>query len=401
MSKVIVVYIGCLLIAIHTQIRAQSTTIVMADSLAGVGNYSKAIKAYKTLPALSPLTALKIARAYKALGNSSAALDYYSQCVASNPDWVIATTEYAKLLINQRQFTLADSIFRQLTRRYPNNPDFYYQHGRILKTVGPQQYIDKGDTLVVRAKDAFAKAVSLDSTHQKAMYQLGLTYLKKQQYDKVEQLGNTALKTDATNVEILSLLAISYYTKGWNSEAIFYFEKLIALGQSTPYIHTRLARAYAKQGDYEKSIAEFAKVIQEEDKDPGIHLELARVYQRSGDYLKGIRHSEIALVLQSQPIDDTYYTLATLFKLNKEFQKAVTHYQLALQENPERIDAHYGIAVAADNYYKDKKEVLVLYEEFVAAFKDQTDVRNSYYVRLAQQRIDILTKEIFMAGTKD
>lgn len=401
MNRAVVVYICSLTLAIHAQIRAQSTTMAIADSLAGVGNYAKAINTYKSLPELNAMTALKIARAYKAIGNSSAALDYYNQCVTSNPDWVIATTEYAKLLINQRRFSRADSIFRQLSKQYPNNPDFYYQQGRILKIVGPKQYINQGDTLVVGAKDAFAKAVSLDSTHQKAIYQLGLIYLKKQQYDKVEQLGKTALKTDATNVEILSLLAISYYTKGWNSEAIFYFEKVLAQGQSTPYIHTRLARAYAKQGDYDKAIEHFAKVIEEEDKDAGIHLELARVYQRSGDYLKGIRHSEIALVLQSQPLDDTYYTLATLFKLNKEFQKAVTHYQLALQENPERIDAQYGIAVAADNYYKDKKEVLALYEGFVATNKDQTDVRSSYYLRLAQQRIDILTKEIFMAAIKD
>jgi tetratricopeptide (TPR) repeat protein len=378
---------------------AQSSVLSVADSLAAVGNYTKAIEQFQSIQDPSAQIDLKIARAYRTIGNGNAALEAYKASLLKDPSQVIAATEYGRLHISQRHFKKGDSIFKSLSALYPDNPEFHYQRGRALRNLGPQIEVNNGDTLKIAAHSAFAKAVQLDSTHQKAMNQLGLYYLKKQQYDIVEQIGMKAMESNPNGVAMTNLMALNYYNKGWTSEAVEWLEKLITLGQSSPFIHKRLGRSYAKQAEYERAIEQYAIVLEEDDKDPSVHLELARLYQRSQDFEKGIRHAEIAILLNSLPLDDEFYTLATVFKLDGQFEKAIANYQLTLKENPKHIEAQYGIPVAADNYYKSKREVLQMYEGFVKKHGQKTDYKTKFYVKLAQQRIDMLTHEVFM--TKD
>lgn len=394
-------YISVLFITVLSlKAEAQSSALSIGDSLSAVGNYSKAISKFQEIKAPDAQVDLKIARAYKAIGNGNAALRAYEKSLQKDPSQVIAATEFGRLHIAQRHFKKGDSIFKSLIDLYPDNPEFHYQRGRALRNLRVQYEVKNGDTVVVEAHDAFAKAVRLDSTHQKAMNQLGLYFLKKQEYDKVEQLGMKALESNPNSVEMTNLMALNYYNKGWTSEAVEWLEKLIKLGQSSPFIHKRLARSYTKQGEYQLGIAQFAIVLEEDDKDPGVHLELARLYQRSREYEKGVRHAEIAIFLNSQPLDEEYYTLATVLKLNGQFEKAIENYQLTLKENPDHIEAQYGIPVAADNYYEDKQEVLRLYERFTKKYGQKTDYKTKYYVKLAQRRIDMLTQEVFMSKDK-
>ncbi|RMB59064.1 hypothetical protein EAX61_08345 [Dokdonia sinensis] len=381
---------------------AQSSALRVADSLAAVGNHSKAIATYSDIGIMNAPVALKIARSYKALGNDSKALQYYQSSLEQDKTQVIAATEYGRLLIATRKFKKGDSIFNSLSERYPGNPEFYYQRGRALKAMGPQIAVTNSDTIWNWSDDAFAKALKADSTHLKAMYEIGLGYVKNRTYDKLEKLAPKGLAIDPENIELLSLLAQSYSNKGWYSEAIDYFEKLIDLGQSTPFIHRKLGFAYAKDGFPQLAIEQYAILINEkgEDKNPEHHLALARLYQRTKDLDKGIRHAEIALFLMDQPLEDPYFTLATLHKLKEEYQLALENYQFAVRENPKNIAAHYGIAVAADNFYKDKKEVLRLYERFIELFKEDNRRQAKYYRDLAQYRVDILTQEVFMKADK-
>tara|TARA_R110002051_G_scaffold325820_1_gene431704 strand:- start:23771 stop:24964 length:1194 start_codon:yes stop_codon:yes gene_type:complete len=389
-----------LLTIVSIKAEAQSSALSIADSLTAVGNYSKAIEQFQSIKNPTAQIDLKVARAYKAIGNGNLALKAYKTSLRKDPNQVIAATEFGRLHIAQRNFKQGDSIFKSLSTLYPDNPEFHYQRGRALRNLGPQADINNGDTLMVAAHSAFAKAVKLDSSHQKSMNQLGLYYLKKQQYDIVERIGKKALESNPNGIEMTNLMALNYYNKGWTSEAIEWLEKLISLGQSSAFIHKRLGRSYAKQGDYEAAIEQYAIVLEENDKDPSVHLELARLYQRSHEFEKGIRHAEIAIFLNTQPLDEEYYTLATVLKLDGQFEAAIENYQNTLKENPEHIEAQYGIPVAADNYYKNKREVLLLYERFVKKYANASDYKTKYFVKLAQQRIDMLTQEVFMAKDK-
>lgn len=390
-------FVSVILLLIATKAGAQSSALVMGDSLYTVGNYSKAIEQYQRIKDPSAAVLLQIARAYKGKGVKGTALKFYKATLSKDSLQPIAQTEYGRLLLTRSKFNTADTVFGDLARRFPDNPEYFYQWGRALEG-------KKGmDTLRLRKKpaintirfpeDAYARAVQLDSTHQKALYELSKYHLRHKEYPLVEQLTKKALESDPENVEILGVIAQSYYYKGWYDEAIDYFNTLLDLGINTLFIHDKLGRSYYQKRDYTKAIEHYKEVLQYDDKDWGTLITLARLENFNREYKKAIAYGIKALDYKDLPLDDVYYTLGRSYELKRDFKKAMQNYQFAVKEDPSNFDAVYSIAVVADNYYEDKKEVLKLYEAFVAHFKDTK--LPPYTVRLARERITLLKREIF------
>ena len=387
-----------LLISLFFITTAEAQTSAVADSLAAVGDYSKAIDVYQKIDTPNALLYLKIARAYKSLGNSGQALTYYKKSVNSDANQLIAATEYGRLLIAQGKFKKADSLFASLSDANSSNPEFHFQRGRTLQKLGPQFNIVGKDTFGIASHNAFAKAIQLDSTHQKALYQLSVHYLKKRDYDKVTELVNTALASYPENVQMISVMAQNFYLRGFYDDAATWYEKLIALGQSTPTIHEKLGLSYQHYDLHDKAIKQFTILINEKkrDKDPNIHMAIAKSMQRVGEYDQAIRHTEIAILLLDQPLDAAYYQLGTIYRIHKKHKLAFENFQIAIKENPKNYSAYYYKAVAADNYFKDQKAVVKLYEQFIA--KAEKSRKHVYMTKLANDRLEMLNREIFMKG---
>ena len=378
---------------------AQAPALAIADSLYAVGDYTQAIAQYESIKDPSARTYLQIARAYNGKGVKTDALLYYKKSLELNDRQPIAQTEYGRLLLSKSKHHLADSIFSDLAKRFPTNPEFYYQWGRALKKTAVK------DTLVLNRKvdnekidtseKAFAKAVQLDSTHQNAMYELALHHLSHKEYDVVEKISEKALESYPENIKITNILAQNYYIKGWWVEAIAWFNKLLDLGMDTAFVRNKLGRAYYEKRMYPEAIEAYEKVLAYDDEDWGTLITLARLYNFNREYDKAVDYSTKALRYKDLPLDDVYFTLGRAYEFKKEFTKAMKHYQLAVKEDPDNLDAVYAIAVAADNYYEDKEEVVQLYEKFVA--QSEKSKSKPYLIRIAKERIVILKREIFEA----
>jgi len=245
-------------------------------------------------------------------------------------------------------------------------------------------------------KNAFAKAVSLDSTHLKAIGQLALYHLKKSNYPEVEKLCATALKQDPDNIEIINLLAQNFYNRGFYSEAADEFEKLLALGQSSAFIHEKLGYSYNEESMYELAVEQYLKLLDYDDEHYGTYHILAKLYNFLRDEEKAIEYSEKALYFKDLPLDDVHMTMGVTYRLHKKWSEAIEQFQEAIKENPLEGNAYYSIAICADNYYKDKQAVVRLYEQFISKF--ETNPKYRYFVKLAQDRVKILNREIFMEG---
>jgi len=378
---------------------AQAPALAIADSLYAVGDYTKAIAQYESIIDPSARTYLQIARAYNGKGVKNDALVYYKKSLDLNDKQPIAQTEYGRLLLSKSKHDLADSIFSDLAKRFPTNPEYYYQWGRALKKTAVK------DTLVLNKKvdnqeintseQAFAKAVQLDSTHQKAMFELAKHHLGLKDFTIVEKIANKAFESDPENIEMMGVLAQNYYHKGWWTEAIDWLNKLLDMGVDTLFVREKLGRAYYEKRMYPESIKAYQEVLAYDNEDWGTHITLARLYSFNGEYEEALYHGKQALYFKDLPLDDVYFTLGRAYEFEKEFPKAMKHYQLAVKEDPDNLDALYAIAVAADNYYKDKEEVIQLYEKFVA--QSEKSKSNPYIKRIAQERIEILKREIFEA----
>lgn len=389
-----------ILLLIVARAGAQSSALAIGDSLYAVGNYTKAIEGYKKIENPSASVLLKMARAYNGKGVKGTALTFYKASLLKDGAQPIAQTEYGRLLLTRSKFATADSIFSDLARRFPDNPEYFYQWGRALDNKAAMDTLRLGNKTtketITFPEDAFARAVQLDSTHQKAIFELSKYYLRHKEYPLVEQLTKKALESDPENIEILGVIAQNYYYKGWYDEAIQYFNTLLDLGVSTLFIHDKLGRSYYQKREYKKAIEHYKEVLQYDDKDWGTLITLARLENFNKNYEQAITYGIKALDYKNLPLDDVYYTLGRSYELKRDFKKAMQNYQFAVKEDPNNFDAVYSIAVAADNYYKDKKEVLKLYEIFVAHFKDTK--HPPYVARLANERITSLKREIFEAA---
>ncbi|WP_442844479.1 tetratricopeptide repeat protein [Leeuwenhoekiella sp. H156] len=382
---------------------AQSVSVsAVADSLYAVGNYSEAIAEYESLDKKDTSVYLKLARAHQAKGTLDDALNYYAQA-ATGTNEVIAMNEYGKLLITKRKFKEADSVFTELINVYQTNPDFYYQRGRAKENIPRNIKIDATDSTTTSAKNIFPhvldyrKAVALDSTHQKALGELAVFHLRLKEYPMVEKLAFKALESYPTNVEIIGTLAQSYYYKGWNEEAITWFERLIELGQSTQFIHEKLGNSYYKDRMYEKSIEQYLEALDFSPEDEYLHATLAKLYNHVEDLEAAESHGLLAVFFKDQPLDEEYYTLSRTYEMKKDWKNAMKYVNLSLEENPKNKNAEYTKVIVADNYYEDRRAVLKLYEDFIKKYSESEYAKYDRVLRLARERRDKLNREIFMA----
>lgn len=380
---------------------AQSSALTVADSLYAVGNYTKAIQQYQLVPDQNAKITLQIARAYKGIGNKKAALEAYKNSLEQNSEQPVAATEYGRLLITRREFVIADSIFEALTKKHPDNPEYFYQRGRALKQLEKKKDTAREKKVRLKSEVAFSKAIQLDSTHIKALYQLGLHHLTHRDYPIVEKICLKAFESDPDNAEMVNIHAQNFYLRGYYFEAIIWFEKLIDLGQSTPYIHNSLGASYRKKNMRQKAIDQYEILLNLDDEDYGIHHILAELYGRVNDIEKAEYHAKQALYFKDLPLDDIYYTLGIAYQFNKKFEKAIKQYYLVLKVDPKNIELNHRIAVCADNYYEDKKEVVKLYEDFIEKFKERKEYRAKYYISIAEKRLTMLKEELFLKEGED
>ena len=379
----------------------QTSALNIADSLYNVGNYSEAISRYEEIIPKSPSLYLKIARAHQAKGTLDDALSNY-KLAATSTDEAIAMNEYGKLLIATNHFKKADSVFTQLIEQYPTNPNFYYQRGRAGENIKPKldsTVIDKDSIKpILAARNAYIKdyekAVELDSTHQKALYETALFYLKKKDYPLVEKLCMKALESYADNVEVISVLAQNFYYRGFHDDAIPWFQKLLDLGQNTQFIHEKLGMSYYKERMYELAIEQYLEALNFSPEDFYLHAILAKLYNYKADFKEAQKHGQLAIFFKDMALDEDYYTLANTYKIHKDWQKSMEYLNLALEENPDLKDAIYAKAVVADNYYADKEAVIKLYEHYL----EKNDFEFEPRVKLTRSRIKILRQELFMAA---
>lgn len=398
-------YILLLCICIQYIAGAQSPAITIGDSLYAMGNYAQAIKQYEHIKNKDAQTLFKLARAYKGKGLKSKAITYYKKSLQQKEDQPIAQTEYGRLLLSSARFSVADTVFRDLIKKYPDNPEYYYLLGRTLKA-------KKGkDTLLLGSKtkprnasieipeDAFAKAVQLDSTHQKAVFELSKIYLRQKEYPLVEKITKVALKAEPENVEIISVLAQNYFHRGWWLESIDMFEKIVALGKATAFVHNRLGKSYYQKGIYDKAIEQYEMLLNFDEEDWGTHLILAKLYNYGIDREKALEHAKKAMFYKDLPLDDVLFTTGRIYEGRKQYPEAMKVLQKAIKENPENLEAHYAIAIAADNYYEDKEAVLKKYE--IAAEKYRKAKKSPYLIKLIENRITDLKREIFMDTEKE
>ena len=359
-------------------INAQTPTMHLADSLYLRGNYTKAIEAYKTHENQEEVYN-KIAKAYIALGNYDEALINYENSLKTNPKDVLTLFDYGKLLTKVKKDKEALDVFYQLIDIDYRNPNYHYESGLVLQKLGDST-----------SQNRFRTAFDLDSTHQKAIFQIAKYHLIKRHHNIVDRFVDIGLESYANNKELISLKAQNFYWKKDYENSAIWFEKLLELNESSQFIHEKLRNCYMLQYEFEKAI-EQGKIALGFDSQNTENLFIqGELYQRIEDFKNAEKFMIQSLILQDEALDEEYVKLAGVFSRQKKYKESIGAYNKAIDENPKNERAHFLLVFVKDQYYEDIDAKINLYEAFVKKFPQ------SKYKPLVKNRITELKEEKHM-----
>lgn len=376
-------FLFALLLLNFSNAEAQTSAFSVADSLFRIGKYAEAISVYKEIEPTTAKFFFKIAQAYNAQGNLGKAIKNYELGLANKPATTSAVVEYGNLLYRTGKFKKADSIFQNLTEHFPENPDFHYRLG-----LAKEQLNDS--TAIIH----FRKTVSLESSHQKAIFKLAVHHFQLKNYHKVELLGKKALTTYPNNEKILGLLGQNSLAQEDYQSAEKYFDRLVSLSPNAEFAHEKLAYSCYHLDEFEKALKHYKKVIQLNPQHVNAYYFSGNMYNSLGKTEEAEASLKKALQLKKRGLSGMYQSLGITYKLEKNYAKAIDYFKLALTENDDNMLAQYELALAADQYYKDLQTRINYYKLFVKKFK--FDPRAEPFLQFIDYRIDALKKEKFM-----
>mgnify|MGYP001131490463 CR=1 FL=1 len=372
--RILLINIVCLLCL---KAEAQTSAFHLADSLYAVGNYQKAISTYQNSVHLTAPHYQKIANAYQATGNFSMAIKNYKVAVKQDQDLIIAKSNLGKLYYQTRNYHLADSLFKELTSQFPENPDFYYR-----LALAKDQLNDSTAML------DYQKVLQIDKNHQQALYAIAKHKYTDKEYDEVEKIGAQALSSYPENTKMISLLGQNAIAQKNILLAKSRFEQLIKLNKKTVFTHFSLGTCYFALKKYEKAYQQFVAVIQLEKNNQQALLYAGKCLNELKRYSEAEEFLKLAVLLVDQPVDDYYTNYAISLQNQKKFKLAIDNFKIALEEYSQNYRAQYELAVCADNYYEDLQTKINYYELFLQKF--QKIEKAKYYVYLAKNRLSDL-----------
>ena len=358
-------------------LNAQSTK-EKADRLYASGNYTKAIKTYKSVKNLDAVYD-EIAKAYIAIGNYGEALSNYENAVKANTDDLLITYEFAKLLTKTKKYTKANQIFTDLIIKDSINPNYHYELGVVLEK--------QKDTTAYKE---FKKTFDLDQTHQKAIFKIAKHHLIKRNYVDAHGFIDRGLESYDANVELISLKAQTYYYQDYYTHAVVWFNKLLDLGEKSEFIHEKLSLSYAQNSDYEDAIYHRKQALKYNPNDANAIYVIGTYYQSLSNFKKAEEYITKALKLQDQSLSNEYQRLGTILNRQKKYDKAIKAFQKALKEDPTNISAEFYMLRTKEEYYADLDTKIKMYQDFSNKHK------GTPYAIIAEGRLKKLKKEKFL-----
>jgi tetratricopeptide (TPR) repeat protein len=186
------------------------------------------------------------------------------------------------------------------------------------------------------AIELYDRAIKLDSTYLLAYYNKAQCYLEINDTVSAINSLNNSLQQKPTHSTSLNLLGEIYFEKGALDKAEKYFKASEQNNESAAALHN-LAKLYFKKEDYQKALEYIKKALEIEPK----NLYLLETNRQIALKMNNTEEAE-EFYYQIKEIDPSFYPdykqLAIDAANEKEYQKAVNYYTLAIQNEPSNED---------------------------------------------------------------
>src|SRR5699024_3962531 len=332
-----------------------------ADSLYAIGNYQQAIPLLKNQGRF-----YKVAKSYQVLGHFQKAHHFYQKALSGKEKNPLVLFDYAKLLTKTSDYDEADSLLKILHQSYPKNANFVYRRALIK---------EKQDD--PKALSLYLEVYKLNENNFKAAYKVARIYVQAHQFEKAKPLIEKGLKANPGSKRFLILSgAIQFYT-GKYDKAITTYTHLLDLGYVYAEFYDKLGKAYRHADQFDEALKQYG-ILQEKfpEKSPTKwEHNIALVYQKMGYPKKAKIHFEKAISRLKLPVAEAYLSLADLYKEKGDYARQLKILHKALDRAPRHEEVLLALAVAADNYYADRKMVLRYYQNYLKYYGETGRLR--------------------------
>ncbi|QCX01306.1 tetratricopeptide repeat protein [Aggregatimonas sangjinii] len=358
---------------------AQSTAV--ADSLYATGNYTQAINTYATVG--NTASNLQIARAYNAIGNYDKAIAQYEAVVNKDSDLRISRLELGKLYLKTKRYNDARKLFTKLVSDDNTNPEYFYYQGEAFREL--EQF---SSSLV-----AYKKAINIDSTHLRSLFQLGKYFMVKQENLQALEYIEKGLAFYPNDVALINLKALGHYNNNDYRQAIPAFERLLIMGEEKEHVYLKLAHSYYKEWEFEKAIKRYKALLEMDDSVSEAYNGLGEVYIKAKQLDSAEMNFKLAIAAQDTDLSGEYSSLAYVARQRNDLKTALEYYKMAYEEDMTNEMAYFQVCTVADQLYQDPKVRLAYYEEFEKKFKK----KHPFFTETVEKRIRELQEEIHFA----
>lgn len=361
---------------------AQAPALAIADSLYATGNYTLAINYYAKTS--SEKANLQIARSYNAIGNYDKAIAEYEALIAKTPEIQIARFELGKLYLKTKRYDDGRKLFTGLVSDDANNPEYLYYQGESFRE------LDQPASSLV----AYKKAVAVDSTHLKSIFQLGKYFVIQRETSEALFYLNKGLQFYAEDVSLINLKGLALFNNNAYAKALPLFERLIELGEKKEFVYTKLAHCYNKAWEFDKAKSTYHQLIEMDEFNHEAYFNLAGVFFKDQVIDSAKYYVQKAIKVQEVTFEKEYGFLANVHRSEEDLKGAMKYYELAHAEDPKDPRLYYQICAMIDATSKDPAIKLEHYEKFIKKF----GTNHRFFSETVAKRISDLKEEIHLAG---
>ena len=269
------------------------------------------------------------------------------------------------------QLKKALKLFQAIAESNPNSKYVLVGYGRLTYKTGYINYSNYDQAFLEQSNDYFEKAITISPSFFDAYYYGAYPYLFSKDYEKAKQMVNQAQKLSPESAKVDILLG-QISKKENNYNAVVKYASL-ALGKSSDNkiltdAHSLLSGAYKKQNKYALAENSYQTIIEIEPNSAWARINYSGFLRKYiKNYDKATEQGKLALELMDfgmghKVLGDAYYAKAAqLHWKKKEYDKSKKYFLLAIDKNPSKANAYYGLGMS---YYrvghknKDKDQII-------------------------------------------
>ncbi|MBN1760452.1 MAG: tetratricopeptide repeat protein [Chitinispirillaceae bacterium] len=215
-----------------------------------------------------------IGRIYEVLGNSAKALDAYRRYFEKKPDALAIGFRVAKMLLQQKRYSEAESLLVVIQEREGPQGDIYTLRGTVALM----------DEDTVRALGFYDSALAVDSLHEEALRSKAQVYIGRADFPPAIECYRKLIGSEAYGEVYGRTLALLYFYNGQIEESEQLFKDLLQENIDDYELHYYLGLVFADREKNEFARTEFEKALALQPKHKESWRELCSVALRDKDY---------------------------------------------------------------------------------------------------------------------